>query len=182
MWVFSPHPPWRPSHFALPVAQELMRTDTELEKADSRHWVRQSSSWMGTVHIRCLLAEEPGSTQGSASAFESLVCCCFIWSWSRLIPIRAVEIVVDDKIHASGKVSTLNSTLRKPKVRFISTDHWLIPASLQILPNSCSPGLLAVLEISTGIFSYKTYLYAFGGHKEIWTASCPKPPNETPTV
>ena len=32
MWVFSPYPPWRPSHSALPAAQELMCMHPEQAK------------------------------------------------------------------------------------------------------------------------------------------------------
>lgn len=48
-------------------------------------------------------------------------------------------------------------------------------------PRKHCSGFLAMLGICTGVFSYQTHLYAFGGHEEIWTESWPKPPPETHT-
>lgn len=85
----------------------------------------------------------------------------------RFIPRRAKMsfLIVDGKVSASGKASASNSTLRKPKVRYISTNHWLIPYTLRVLNKYCSPGLLTRLGISVGMFSDRIHLYVFGGNK-----------------
>ena len=53
----------------------------------------------------------------------------------RFIPrrVKMSFLIVDGKVNASGKASASNSTLRKPKVRYISTNHWLIPSTLHVL-------------------------------------------------
>lgn len=63
-------------------------------------------------------------------------------SEGRFIPRRAKMsfLIVDAKVSASGKASASNSTLRKPKVRYISTNHWLIPCTLHVLTNADQAG------------------------------------------
>ena len=169
MWVFSPYPPWRPSHSALPAAQELMWMRPE--QAKMIQVPLGSPQTVNGMHVPmvCMDASPPKSLNPhrqqqvpvGTKSFSALS-----ESEGRFIPRRSKMsfLIVDAKVSASSKASASNSTLRKPKVRYISTNHWLIPCTLHVLTNivplACWPGWGSPLEcFLTG------YIYVFGGNK-----------------
>lgn len=71
--------------------------------------------------------------------------------------------MMNGKVNGSGELSASNSTLRK-----VFIHQPLAYSFFLAYPHKyCSPGLLARLGITTGMFSYEKHLYVFGWHKEI---------------
>ena len=178
MQVFPPHPPSRPSRFALLVTQEQMWMYPE-QATPNPGAVPGSPhpDWPLCTFDAC----RPVSLtqhRGWQAPLWTLSCSALSEVEGRAIPIRKVDIffflMVDGKVNASGKVSAWIPPYESQRWDlYPSTNHQFISSSLQILANAvllaCWPCWGSPLEY----FLTRHILYAFGGYEEIWTASWP---------